>query len=214
MSKENARGMQDDAISRQVVLNEFCHSCDGWSCNPNTCCKIEWIRKLPPIQPKRGKWIKTARWSRVYYCDQCRNYLDFDGVNAGRGSTNYCPNCGCRMDGGDNMTDELISKTDVVKIVKSVLSPASSLINVARARRQMLNEINELESKPEPHWSPVDLENNEPPLEEWVLVSSDGYVMQDCIVERGGKKIWYHGGNIRAEDRYMPLPEPYKGVTE
>ena len=65
-----------------------------------------------------------------------------------------------------------------------------------------------------PHWIPVDLENNEPPLEEWVLVSSDGYVMQDCIVERGGKKIWYHGGNIRAEDRYMPLPEPYKGVTE
>lgn len=53
------------------------------------------------------------------------------------------------------MTDELISKTDVVKIVKSVLSPASSLINVARARRQMLNEINELESKPEPHWIQV-----------------------------------------------------------
>ena len=66
---------------------------------------------------------------------------------------------------------------------------------------------------PEPHWIPVDLENNKPPLEEWVLVSSDGYVMQDSIVERGGKKIWYHGGNIQADDRYMPLPEPYKGVT-
>ena len=65
-----------------------------------------------------------------------------------------------------------------------------------------------------PHWIPVDLENNEPQLEEWVLVSSDGYVMQDCIVERGGEKIWYHGGNIQADDRYMPLPEPYKGVTE
>ena len=64
-----------------------------------------------------------------------------------------------------------------------------------------------------PHWIPVDLENNEPQLEEWVLVSSDGYVMQDCIVERGGKKIWYHGGNIQVDDRYMPLPEPYKGVT-
>lgn len=40
-----------EAISRDAVLNEFCHSCDGWSCNPNTCCKTEWIRKLPPIQP-------------------------------------------------------------------------------------------------------------------------------------------------------------------
>lgn len=49
-------------------------------------------------EPKRGKWIKTARWGRVYYCDQCRNYLDFDGVNAGRGSTNFCPNCGAKME--------------------------------------------------------------------------------------------------------------------
>ena len=56
------------------------------------------IEQLPPIQPKRGKWIKTARWGRVYYCNQCRNYLDFDGVNAGRGSTNFCPNCGARME--------------------------------------------------------------------------------------------------------------------
>ena len=57
------------------------------------------IKQLPPIQPKKGKWIKTARWGRVYYCDQCRNYLDFDGVNAGRGSTNFCPNCGADMRG-------------------------------------------------------------------------------------------------------------------
>ena len=53
---------------------------------------------LPSAEPKRGKWIKTARWGRVYYCDQCRNYLDFDGVNVGRGSTNFCPNCGAKME--------------------------------------------------------------------------------------------------------------------
>ena len=56
------------------------------------------INEQPTIQPKRGKWLKTARWGRVYYCDQCRNYLDFDGVNAGRGSTNFCPNCGAKME--------------------------------------------------------------------------------------------------------------------
>ena len=59
---------------------------------------INVIASLPPIEPKKGKWIKTARWGRVYYCDQCRNYLDFDGVNAGRGSTNFCPNCGAEME--------------------------------------------------------------------------------------------------------------------
>ena len=62
------------------------------------------LKKLPPVQPepKRGKWIKTARWGRVYYCDQCRNYLDLDGVNAGRGSANWCPNCGADMRGEQN----------------------------------------------------------------------------------------------------------------
>lgn len=60
---------------------------------------VDRIKALPPAQPKRGKWIKTARWGRVYYCNQCRNYLDFDGVNAGRGSTNFCPNCGADMRG-------------------------------------------------------------------------------------------------------------------
>lgn len=57
------------------------------------------MEELPSAQPERktGHWIKTARWGRVYYCDQCRNYLDFDGVNAGRGSTNFCPNCGADM---------------------------------------------------------------------------------------------------------------------
>ena len=59
------------------------------------------LMMLPPAQPehKTGRWIKTARWGRVYYCNQCRNYLDFDGVNAGRGSTNFCPNCGADMRG-------------------------------------------------------------------------------------------------------------------
>ena len=57
------------------------------------------IKALEEPERKTGHWIKTARWGRVYYCDQCRNYLDFDGVNAGRGSTNYCPNCGADMRG-------------------------------------------------------------------------------------------------------------------
>ena len=49
----NLASLGTDCISRQAVLNGFCHSCDGWSCNPNTCCKTEWIRKLPVIQPGR-----------------------------------------------------------------------------------------------------------------------------------------------------------------
>ena len=47
---------------------------------------------------RHGKWKKSGYWGRVYKCDQCGHYLDFDGVNAGRGDANFCPNCGAKMD--------------------------------------------------------------------------------------------------------------------
>ena len=56
-----------DAISRQAVLNGFCHSCDGWSCNPNTCCKTEWIRKLPVIQPGRKECEEREQGKCPWY---------------------------------------------------------------------------------------------------------------------------------------------------
>ena len=94
----------DDLISREQAIKAIEEEWDG-CCSEYPATQIiydttEAIERLPIIQPKRGKWIKTARWGRVYYCDQCRNYLDFDGVNAGRGSTNFCPNCGADMRGG------------------------------------------------------------------------------------------------------------------
>ena len=88
-----------DCISRQQAIKATWQD-TGYTDPFNVMTAIrDRIQQLPPIQPKRGKWIKTARWGRVYYCDQCRNYLDFDGVNAGRGSTNFCPNCGADMRG-------------------------------------------------------------------------------------------------------------------
>ena len=56
-----------DCISRQAVLNGFCHSCDGWSCNPNTCCKTEWIRKLPVIQPGRKECEEREQGKCPWY---------------------------------------------------------------------------------------------------------------------------------------------------
>ena len=56
---------------------------------------------------RHGHWIGESQTkfrkllfpSRVFKCSVCGNYLDFDGVNVGRGSANYCPNCGAKMDG-------------------------------------------------------------------------------------------------------------------
>ena len=59
------------------------------------------INDIPSVEPERqkGKWIKVGHWGRSYKCNQCGNYLDFDGVNAGRGDANFCPNCGADMRG-------------------------------------------------------------------------------------------------------------------
>ena len=65
------------------------------------------VEKEPTIDAvpiRHGKWLdpETLKrpWFRhhIFECSVCRNILDMDGVNAGRGDANYCPNCGARMD--------------------------------------------------------------------------------------------------------------------
>lgn len=60
--------------------------------------------ELVPV--RHGYWIGVSQTKfeklffsqKVFKCSVCGNYLDFDGVNVGRGSANYCPNCGAKMD--------------------------------------------------------------------------------------------------------------------
>ena len=48
------------------------------------------------LEQQTGHWIKEQ--GNIYKCSNCRHFLDFYGVNAGRGDANYCPNCGARME--------------------------------------------------------------------------------------------------------------------
>jgi len=68
------------------------------------------LLSLPTIQrePQEGHWIlydKRFPWRTWYKCSECGNYLDFSGVNGGRGEVNYCPNCGAKMKGAKHETD-------------------------------------------------------------------------------------------------------------
>ena len=63
----------------------------------------------------------------------------------------------------------------------------------------IMDAFDEYVDSNEPHWIPVDLENNKPPLEEWVLVSSDGYVAQDCIRGTWQKKDMVSRRNYSAQ---------------
>lgn len=60
--------------------------------------EVDAIRRIEAEPVKHAHWIDQKHG--VYKCSNCRNYLDFRGVNAGRGDANYCPNCGAEMDGG------------------------------------------------------------------------------------------------------------------
>ncbi len=54
------------------------------------------------VPVRHGKWKKIGEWGRSYRCNRCGNFLDFDGVDIGRGDANFCPNCGAKMDGGES----------------------------------------------------------------------------------------------------------------
>lgn len=52
------------------------------------------IAALKSAEPKKGKWIGT--WEKgAYTCSECRFIMDTPNDV----TTNYCPNCGARMDG-------------------------------------------------------------------------------------------------------------------
>lgn len=59
---------------------------------------INYIENAKTIDAKpivHAHWIEQEH--EIFKCSNCGNYLDFKGINAGRGGANYCPNCGCRM---------------------------------------------------------------------------------------------------------------------
>ena len=97
--------MSDDSISRRAAidaLNKLDVS-DGVGISSVACDlqeeAIRSIENLPFAEPerKKGKWICLQR--HHHKCSVCGNFLDFRGVNAGRGDANFCPNCGADMRG-------------------------------------------------------------------------------------------------------------------
>ena len=72
----------------------------------NARIAIAYAPTVDAVEVKHGHWISASQTKfeklffpqRVFKCSVCHNYLDFDGVNAGRGSANYCPHCGAKMD--------------------------------------------------------------------------------------------------------------------
>ena len=82
-----------DCISRQQAIDDI------WTVSPLACLDRKWVdrwlRQLPPIQPKRGRWHysdgKPARIGLSFgvVCDQCGTESEY--------CTNFCGECGADM---------------------------------------------------------------------------------------------------------------------
>ena len=72
----------------------------------NTCLTFLNNANTIEAEPVRqGRWeVSTDEWfeTDVYTCSKCReSYVLVEGTPK-ENLWNYCPNCGCRMDGGDD----------------------------------------------------------------------------------------------------------------
>ena len=89
----------NDLISRQAAI-AMCRK----PCMRNADCsdfEME-IMMLPPIQPKRGRWIRTGSGSLYdhYECSECGKAPKWECMGDNRWKiafTDFCPNCGADM---------------------------------------------------------------------------------------------------------------------
>jgi hypothetical protein len=100
--------MVDDLISRQAVIEAVLDRMDiekhGRNAKPE---EVVWaLENLPPVQPKRGKWIErnplNSDKCRLIECDQCgKSYIVGFNVPYEHwiDNRNYCEKCGADMRG-------------------------------------------------------------------------------------------------------------------
>lgn len=61
---------------------------------------IDNAKTIDAVPVVHAHWIRqdSVFKREIFKCSNCGHFLDFSGVNAGRGIANYCPNCGTKMD--------------------------------------------------------------------------------------------------------------------
>lgn len=88
-----------DLISRQAAINTVLNirqKCDTNDLDEYRDILVECFEELP-IAEKRGKWMKTV--TLYPYCSECDWMPEEDEMT--HGFYRYCPNCGAKMDGGE-----------------------------------------------------------------------------------------------------------------
>ena len=84
-----------ELISREQAIDAVRATLLAWSYMPEWRDNkiIEAIKRLPPIQPKRGKWIKISP-ANIYECSECGKNVMTNDICA----YDFCHGCGAKME--------------------------------------------------------------------------------------------------------------------
>lgn len=86
------RYIDADVLMKLLHTDDFGTPDERWKPESEFARMIEATPTADVAEVKRGHW-KTYIY-KIYTCDAC-------GKTNGRHETNYCPNCGAKMDGGE-----------------------------------------------------------------------------------------------------------------
>ncbi len=98
-------------IDKEVLIADleerYCKPCESEKKDYNhTKCRVCWVDDLigeidsapaadvAPVMHGEWEYIGTDKMGNVFRCSNCANRIGLDK------ETDYCPNCGAKMDGG------------------------------------------------------------------------------------------------------------------
>lgn len=72
---------------------------------------IDWLFDVEAIPIKHGNWITNDAYkpTKIFSCSECKGLIQL-GHYAYKCYYNYCPNCGAKMDGGENNAGDFIQR--------------------------------------------------------------------------------------------------------
>lgn len=82
-----------------ALINKLCKDCMEGYC-ARECYEVHLIKEQPTIEAdpvRRGRWLfeNIGKPNEYCVCSECGTQVDSDEA------WHYCPNCGAKMDGGE-----------------------------------------------------------------------------------------------------------------